>query len=229
MVSTTGRISDKAKQNIQNLYELHNDVRALVEKYEVVTGEHPVNVLNEIRYAISHSSSFYERNDDAELEQACLHLRRAKLDAFKNLCVAIDNWYKSYRSEFMLYDLSVVNNGEYIIDVSDLYAASLDLHLMAKRLESAGEKLEIVCRAWENACISFEALQCKISGNIKHLHRTKHKKSFGRPFEFSVWLLGIIGSVASICSVPFSTPLLVVFMVACAVYTFTALFWKFRK
>lgn len=78
----------------KSIYERHIEViLPLKVMLEVRTAEYPIEILNEINSAFVHLSKYKLKGSESELKNAFSHMARAEIDAYKYLCISIEDKY----------------------------------------------------------------------------------------------------------------------------------------
>ncbi len=127
--------------------KMHDTEKAIYKEYyetivpfivtlEVLDGEFPVEILNEIRAIFSHISAYKLNNSESDLQLALGHVKRAVLDCYKYMCVSIEERIKEFRHEYRHANLSMADNGKFLPEINRLHRLAKDKMILAKRFES---------------------------------------------------------------------------------------------
>ena len=106
------------------LLEYQLRIRPLIPQIEVLDGEFPVPIFNELRGFLNHLASIAllesgqvinpTSNIETELDKAASHIKRAALDCYKFLCVSLEDEYNKFEKDYKDTDLSLVSDGKFI-------------------------------------------------------------------------------------------------------------------
>lgn len=114
-------------------------IAPFIVQLEVLDGEFPVEILNEIRAMFTHISRCYLKEDPEKAEdnitKAERHVKRAILDCHKHLCITYDEQYREFKREYRGVDLSVVNDGKFLTNLTWKREAAVEKLQKAKRRE----------------------------------------------------------------------------------------------
>lgn len=111
--------SSDQQDQIANIYKSYLvDIAGFISTLEVLDNEYPVGILNEIRAIFTHLARCYAFSDcvdvDSQIIAAERHIKRAKLDCYKYICVShmdyIERFYQIYKN----IDLTYIDNGEFV-------------------------------------------------------------------------------------------------------------------
>lgn len=128
---------EKREKEIYNQYQLV--IAYFIAELEVRDTEYPIEIFNEIRATFTHLSRYKLQNSIKDLVSAERHIKRATLDCFKYMCVSIKEEIRLFREEYRKVDLSVAENGRFLIELNRLEEEANSLYIKAKREEIKGE------------------------------------------------------------------------------------------
>lgn len=123
-------------------------VQKLLIEVEVVTGKFPVQVLNEIRSAFTHLARASRDQGTLpasaleECQKAQPHIKRARLDCYKALCIAYDDAIVSFESEHKDTNLGLADNGRFLKRFTEMREEARTSFVEARRAESEGVQQE---------------------------------------------------------------------------------------
>lgn len=170
---------------INDLFNLYkNKVDRLIAVYSSLENSFPIGVINELRDIFSHltQSLVTKTSEDVEhhIERAHRHMKRAVADAYKYASMAYSSAYDSFKKDYESVDLGEIDNGEFIVTVSNLNTSAEELMFSAKMLEVDTTHTEDdLYNAYEEAFKSYEELYRRITGAMKFADKLKlkaHKK-----------------------------------------------------
>ena len=136
----------------RNLYTFYNDrVRWVIVFIELRYKKFPVPLLNEIRAAQDHVTRCYEpdKSDNREyvesqIEMAQGHYMRCLLDGYKSI------WYhfgadikRKYFLARILGKLSDINNGDFVVEMQNLFRRAKKDNEQARLMETKDKKMAI--------------------------------------------------------------------------------------
>ncbi len=135
----TNDCKHKQAQNLGpelEIYQTYQEVIApLILTIEVVDGEFPIEILNEIRSIFTHLSRYKLQNSEKDLASAQRHVKRAVLDCYKYLCVSYFEEVKRFRHEHKGIDLTLADNGNFLPTLDEKEKQAKQLLLEAKKFE----------------------------------------------------------------------------------------------
>jgi hypothetical protein len=176
---------------------------------ELLEGKFPVEILNEIRAVFTHLSKYYLSDDNSikenNVRKAEGHIKRSVLDCYKFICVALDDKYKKFESNYERVDLSFIDNGEFLPKLLETRKNAIGLMKSARETDfSVNSDDETNCAEaytrYEKAFIAYSNVEKLIDDSYKKLENLKKKAVIK---DFSVvggWIIGIIGIIIGIVS-----------------------------
>lgn len=190
-------MTPKQIADINNIYDqYHNTLLPLMQNYEVILGEHPIEILNEIHSIFSHFSRCYSPNAsateiDENIQKAQNHMKRAILDGFKYMCYAyqikIDEFKKEYSRVFALID-----NGTFIDEFYEKLDLAQKSFLKAKQAETSSKDVSVSYPLYEMAYNAYDDIyhfaldKKKDSGKLKAITDKDYKKKFLISLAFNI-------------------------------------------
>lgn len=204
-VSILNNYSDR----ILKIYNTYLDVISpFIFNLEILEFQFPVAILNEIRAIFTHLSKLHiyiskyktQSEIDEEIRKAERHTRRAILDCYKYLCIAYNDFYENYNNIYKKYDLSSIDNGEFIINLSKLRQNAMSELENAKLSEITKEDDDNTYLLFEKAYLASHAVYDKIKISINKLERVKRKSNIALFFSISGWIIGAVGLTLTIIS-----------------------------
>ncbi len=212
---------ESTKQNIDEridyIYNTYiNVIAPFVIQLETLDGEFPVEILNEIRSIFTHFARCHTSSEEKEKEdnvtKAERHTKRAVLDCFKYLCVSYDEHYKAFLDMYKNVDLSDVNDGEFIIELSKKRTCAVNDIQQARKEELNGLDIEVLFPEFEKAYNSYAAVYNLIKENTEKIERIKlksvKKERWRKVLDISGiagTLFGIIGVILTIMTITTNT------------------------
>lgn len=120
--------------------EYNNKLLPLVASVEVLKGQFPGQVLNEIRACFSHiarcfHSSVNENDCLNELKKAHGHITRAILDCYKIMLLYFFDEVNTFRQQYANVNLTLVSDGEFLPSFIRLNEIAITKSRKAKQIE----------------------------------------------------------------------------------------------
>lgn len=182
MDDTVKIYEDKKLQNeLKEIYaQYHNSIKVFIGQLEVLQNKFPVEILNEIRAVFSHIAKIYVcENEEVAWEnvnKAKGHIKRAQLDAFKFMCYAFDIYYRDFRELYKNVDLSHVNNGDFIHELSKTYASAVAKTQEAQLVESNADDVIDSYKIYEDAYCEYALTYKLIFDNLPVMEKLQQKE-----------------------------------------------------
>jgi len=186
-------MSDKKKiyynleiqQELEEIYlQYHNSIKTFVGQLEVLQNKFPVEIMNEIRATFSHIAKIYACDDIGiakhNVERAKSHIKRAQLDSYKYMCYAYSKYYKEFRELYKDIDLSYVNNGEFVVELSNTYATAVKKAMEAREIEAKADNGIEAYDAYEETYCEYGKLYKLIIDNLPVMEKLQHKETSQR-------------------------------------------------
>lgn len=195
-------LSDERITVIYNTYL--SVIAPFIIQLEVLDGEFPIEILNEVRAIFTHlarcsvtdDSNVYEEN----IVKSERHVKRAVLDCFKYLCVAYDEHFRAFSRLNRNVDLSYVSNGEFLRKLNELHAEAVKNKTAAQTKELRAENMEDVFDDYEKAYNSYAAVYNCIQDSSESIDYFKHKAVAKDTLNI---IFGAVGVVSLILTVVF--------------------------
>jgi len=203
------KICSQVDDRINHIHRQYADIIAPhVSLIEVLDGEFPIEVLNEIRAVFGHLTTAHLSDDDnvveSQLSKADAHIKRAILDCYKYSCMALDDQYKTFDRRFQNVDLSLVDNGDFLPELCRKRSAARAKLFDAKTLELCKAPNDDLYGAFESAFEAHSEVYKLVNESFEKLERLRQKTiKRDRWRRFHVWFcyfLGVAGLVATIYS-----------------------------
>ena len=193
------------KSGPASIYETYLEVVCpLVTTYEVLTGEYPVPIANEIRAIFTHLARC-NRSDSSvsyrqkESRNARRHLQRVLRDCFKYVCIAYDDAYKEFSRLYCRVDLTTVDNGNFLPELSAAYAKARNSFIAARHEECAIRDDLKVLNLYQDAMIAYEKVYNLISGqNLEKFVRLKRRRFWSEVIKTFFAVIGVAASIITI-------------------------------
>lgn len=173
-------------------------------QYELITNHFPVPIFNEIRSTFSHLMEFYagrggDKAKNEEIDKIREHFKRIRRDCYKFVCEAIEEEYQNFIEVHNGIDYSVINNGEFIPELSRLRNDAIDSMAAARKKElevdATNAKDEELLPLYEKAYSAYSDLYNYIK-NVEPFANTldkdliKKKKS-DNVSKILTWVFGL--------------------------------------
>ena len=163
--------------------EIHDKYTHIISPFimqlEVLDGEYPVEIINEIRAVFGHLSKCHLSNDDDVIERNLLkadgHIKRAIIDCYKYLCFAYDDKYEEFGRNYMDVDLSEIDNGEFLPLLCQKRRLSIEKLVHAKKLELSTSDENVLFSGFEETYNAYADVYNFIKVSFEKLERLKQK------------------------------------------------------
>lgn len=158
------------EDQVDRLFELYRKrINPLVSEYNALENSFPLGVMNELRDVFSHLTQSLQSNRGEDvtrhLDKAYRHMKRAAVDAFKYMAMAYSKVYDDFKDAYRRVDLSYIDNGRFLPEITRLNAVSERLVHEAKMIESdAAHDEDTMYAAYEKACESYQELYQRVMG-----------------------------------------------------------------
>lgn len=196
------------QKRIKNIYdEYKNTVFPLVAFLEANDAEFPVEILNEVRSIFSHFSRVYDESVtdeeiDCELSKAESHLKRAILDCYKYNCISLYDFYNRFRTEYKFADLALIDNGDFLAQITQNFAEGKKRLFEAKKSERKNKHSDELYKDFEAAFDLFLKNFNLINSKIALVHKVSKKARWTRFWgTFGFWIslaLAVAGIILSV-------------------------------
>lgn len=203
MVKDTNDVTRNTR--IVEIYEAYvNTISPFILQLETLDGEFPVEILNEIRAIFTHisrsslaeTSEVYEDN----IVKATRHVKRAILDCHKYVCIAYDEHYKRFDRLYKNVDLSVVDNGDFLLDLCQKRKQAVQLLQSAKLIELNGEDDSKIYAAYADAYNAYSDVYNLIENSYDKLERVKRRAIRRDTIPLILSIVGVVGTIFTIIS-----------------------------
>ena len=138
-------MNQSQNEKVEQIYKrYYSTLNPLIQAYEVLAREFPIEIMNEIRAIFTHIARCHGRTcTDQEIDEniakAERHMHRAVLDGFKYNCFAIQDWATKFKADYSGV-LEYVDNGEFLSEFISKELRAQNLFLTAKTQEANGEE-----------------------------------------------------------------------------------------
>ena len=193
----------------KQINEIHSQylhtISPLIMSIEVLDGEFPIEILNEIRSIFTHLSKC-NLSDDAtiierNISKANSHIKRAIIDCFKYSCLAFEDSYKGFDTNYKNVDLSEVDNGEFLPGLSVKRKLAKEKITQAKLLELSTSDENTLYGAYEDAHNAYADVYNLINNSFEKLERIKRKAKI-RDIKATIgFVVGIIGTLLGLLGI----------------------------
>ena len=202
-------LSKVCSERVHAIYDQYiNVISPFIVQLEVLDGEFPVKILNEIRAVFTHLSKYHLNNDEKSNDEKSIerqlvkaegHITRAILDCYKYLCMAYNDKYKEFQDAFKSVDLSAVDNGEFSMHLSKRYSDATKKLTKAKEMELSNYNVDSLYEAFEEAYNAYAGVYNLIDDSIKNLEWVKLRTVERDKKETLRFVIGVaVGIVATI-------------------------------
>lgn len=163
--------------------EIHDKYISIISPFimqlEVLDGEFPVEILNEIRAIFGHLSKCHLTDVDEIIERnmqkAESHMKRAIVDCFKYMCFAYDDKYTEFENKYIDIDLSDVDNGDFLPLLLCKRKVAIDELIEAKGLELKATNEDEIYEKFEAAFNAYAEVYNLVYDSFEKLERVKKK------------------------------------------------------
>lgn len=200
-------INSEINERVNNLFETYkNVISPFIVQLEIIDNAFPTEILNEIRATMTHLAkmNLADNNDVIEenITKAERHIKRAVLDCYKYSCLSYDMQYKTFETRYKRVDLSVVDNGEFVVKLSkmrqDAVSALRDAKLYELEPDADDEEL---FKKYETAYNCYFAVYTYISNAFNNLEKAKHKGIKDTTIAIIGTIAGVLGLAVGIIGV----------------------------
>lgn len=187
---------DRALQReLEEIYsQYHNSIKIFIGQLEVLQNKFPVEILNEIRAVFSHIAKAYVCENEKvaweNVNKAKGHIRRAQLDAYKYMCYAFSKYYTEFRELYKNVDLSYVNNGDFINELSNTYASAIIKAENARMVEAKANDVIESYEKYEDAYYEYASVYKLILDNLPIVEKLQQKEKLQKE-EFDAKIAGL--------------------------------------
>ncbi|MCR1960196.1 hypothetical protein CWE04_11885 [Thomasclavelia cocleata] len=210
MIKTDCKLLCSKISELNGIFEVYvNKINPMIFTYEILADNYPIEILNEIRSIFTHLSRCTfdtdEKNVNNNLTKAYSHAKRAILDCYKYNSLAYADKYYEFMDQYKNVDLSLIDNGEFLIKITNKLCLANSLMIQAKRSEAENKSLDEQYTKYENAYFEYseiykilENTQIKAE-NLKQKAIIKSNKENRKILINNI--IGIIGVIATIISI----------------------------
>ena len=196
----------KLEEEITSIYGSYlKTIAPFVAELEALDGEFPIEILNEVRAIFTHfarcsmSDKIEVKKDN--VSKASRHEKRAILDCFKYLCVAYDDKYREFERLYKNIDLSVIDNGDFLVTLSKKRKIALDNIKLAKKQELESEDINLSFPLFEKASNAYAEVYNLIENTEEKLIRVKQKAIRKNHRQTFLNISGVVGTLFGIIGV----------------------------
>jgi hypothetical protein len=187
------------------IYEQYQNVIApFIIELETRDTEYPIEIFNEIRSIFTHLSRYKIQGNEKELISAERHVKRAILDCYKYLCVAIAERLNSFRTEYNGVHLNLADHGQFLPTFNQLETEAKKAFYEAKKAEIKNEIPEDdIYYLFENAYAKYSTVDEYLdSSHDAILFASSHTKTsdFINTTSITVTIISIIFGIVSFFS-----------------------------
>lgn len=196
MDEVTKVYEDRALQReLEEIYsQYHNSIKIFIGQLEVLQNKFPVEILNEIRAVFSHIAKVYVCENEKvaweNVNKAKGHIKRAQLDAYKYMCYGFSKYYVEFRELYKNVDLSYVNNGDFINELSKTYACAIAKAENARMVEAKAYDVIESYEKYEDAYNEYASVYKLIVDNLPIMEKLQQKEKLQKK-EFDAKIVGL--------------------------------------
>lgn len=196
----------KEDDRIASIFDSYQNIIApFILQLEILDGEYPIEILNEIRAIFTHlaRSANSDTNDVYEdnIVKAERHIKRATLDCFKYLCVSYDDHYKEFENMYNGVDLSFVDNGTFLPELCKKRKKSIELLQTAKKNELNAINVEDVFFDYELAYNAYSEVFEMINCSYEKFENLKNRSIKKARYRCILDICGVVGTLFGIIGV----------------------------
>lgn len=176
-------------------YKTYNYViKPLIAAYEAREHIFPTPIFNEIRAFNDHVSRCYLEDAstefiDKQLKRAGRHITRIILDLYKYLIVSFSDEVNKFERKTKNVDLSIINNGEFYREFSEIRKSGINALREAKRVEATSTSTQDeIFSHFESSFNYFEELDKHIQNHFSEINWAKAKSMFKK----HSWIVGVL-------------------------------------
>lgn len=171
--------------------------------------ETPIAILNEIRSMMTHMARIATANTEKEelsnIEKIKSHKKRATLDCYKYLCMAVSSKYNDFFNTYNGIDFSQINNGTFIVDISRMYDNAQKQLIDAKVREGENASTEELVELYRDANSTYAEVYKLLKEGEKYApallekckqHEKMKKRNSKITFQGYIW--GIVAVIIGI-------------------------------
>lgn len=168
-------------------------INPFIVQFEVLRNEFPIELQNEIRAIYGHlaRASIAETPQIAakNVEKIKSHTKRALLDCYKYSCIIFIDNYNNFFERYKNVDLTYLNQGNFLPEVTKLYKNAVNLYFEAKKLETSNTSEERQLDLYQDSYNQFVDLDKKLKAAETGASFLQHKAT--RKDVLAKWSFGI--------------------------------------
>lgn len=196
----------KYKDDFQKIFEDYRDnVDANIIQYESLCAKVPTAILNEIRSIMTHmariSIAENEKSEIRNIEKIRSHMKRARLDCYKYICMEISKKHKEFFDRYNGINYFQIDNGEFIVKLSNDYFEAQNALMDAKVKESDNAPSDELYKAFEKAYLEYADVYIELKKAIpkaEELLQKKHENDKKREEDSDATFKGLMGGIFGI-------------------------------
>lgn len=194
------------------IYQIYRDtIIPFIVTLEVLDNEFPVEILNEIRAIFSHLASYKLDGAEHDLHLASRHLKRATLDCYKYMCVAIEEKVQEFRHDYRHVNLSLADNGAFLPELNRLerlaHRATIDVRQTEgqHKVASSSEESDIdsLYEGYATAWTAYEALKLFLDNSSDAIAFASNQSKKSSYINFISIAIGVAGILIGLVGVLF--------------------------
>ena len=197
---------EKYRVELDEVFRIYlEDINPLIVQFEVLRNEFPIELQNEIRAIYGHlaraaiaTSEVEVQNNIAKIKS---HTKRALLDCYKYSCIIFTDCYSDFFVRYKGIDLSYLENGKFLPEITALYNAAKDRLQAAKSAETSNISEQELFDMYQDAYIIAAKMWrrlTEIEEDATYLKRKATRKDIFSWVSFAVGVVGLIVGIVSI-------------------------------
>ena len=193
-------------QLVEQEYDAYaKDFKPLLSAVEVYINDLPDGLLNEIRSFTGHISDALTKKSDTlderkkNIESAHRHLERIILDCYKMLCLYHDEDITFFNNRYRWVDLTSVDDGKFVVRLTEKVKDAHDAELEAKNCESLGNNNHsVLITKYQDAFNKYMAVDTYIANHLDGINSVSHKNKVSKIINIVLAVWGAIGTALGI-------------------------------
>lgn len=193
------------KKDLDEIFRVYiEDINPFIVQFEVIKGEFPIEIQNEIRAIFGHlarasiadSPYVAERN----IQKIKSHTKRALLDCYKYSCVIFSDKYSSFFERYKGTDLSYLKKGKFLSEIHKIYNEAKMCYYEAKTAEISNVSEDEQFEMHQNAYNKFVKLNNMLEDAEEEASFLKHKATKKEILAIISFIIAVISTLVTIIS-----------------------------
>lgn len=196
------------KEELDEVFRIYlEDINPYIVQFEILKGEFPIELQNEIRAMYGHLARASLATDPEEVRRNIgkmkSHTKRALLDCYKYSCITFADRYDAFFQTYHGVDLSYLNDGKFLPRVHLQYKSASEKLLEAKRAETSNVSEESLFTLYQDAYNLFADLDQQLLDAEAHATFLKHKATLRSHMGTAGFIVGALGLLVGVLSLIF--------------------------